>query len=180
MRKRLLIIFIILLPALLKAEDGYDLWLRYKKISNNSLLDQYKKQITSPVVLGSSQTTAIIKTELSKAFSGLTGLSYKILSSPDKSSVFIAGIVSTSTIISSIVTKDELNLIGGEGFIIKTKPGKTIITANTDIGVMYGVFHFLRLMQTQQSVSNLNITSAPKIKLRLLNHWDNLNRTVER
>jgi len=179
MRKRILIILIIL-PALLKAEDGYDLWLRYKKISNNSLLDQYKKQITSPVVLGSSQTTAIIKTELSKAFSGLTGLSYKILSSPDKSSVFIAGIVSTSTIISSIVTKDELNLIGGEGFIIKTKPGKTIITANTDIGVMYGVFHFLRLMQTQQSVSNLNITSAPKIKLRLLNHWDNLNRTVER
>ena len=56
-----------------KAEDGYDLWLRYKKISNNSLLDQYKKQITSPVVLGSSQTIAIIKTELTQAFSGLTG-----------------------------------------------------------------------------------------------------------
>ncbi len=179
MRKRLLII-LIFLPALLKAEDGYDLWLRYKKISNNSLLGQYKKQITSPVVLGSSQTITIIKTELSKAFSGLTGFSYKILSSPDKSSVFIAGIVSTSTIISSIVTKDELNLIGNEGFIIKTRPGKTIITANTDIGVMYGVFHFLRLMQTQQSISNLNVISAPKIKLRILNHWDNLNRTVER
>ena len=67
MRKRLLIIFI-LLPALLKAEDGYDLWLRYKKISNNSLLDQYKKQITSPVVLGSSQTITIIKDELSRHF----------------------------------------------------------------------------------------------------------------
>ena len=85
MRKRLLIIFI-LLPALLKAEDGYDLWLRYKKVSNNSLLDQYKKQITSPVVLGSSQTTTIIKTELSKAFSGLTGLPYTILSSSEKTS----------------------------------------------------------------------------------------------
>jgi alpha-glucuronidase len=35
-------------------------------------------------------------------------------------------------------------------------------------------------MQTQQSISNLNIISAPKIKLRILNHWDNLNRTVER
>jgi alpha-glucuronidase len=179
MRKRLLVI-LILLPALLKAEDGYDLWLRYKKIANNSLLDQYKKQITSPVVLGSSQTITIIKTELTQAFSGLTGAFYKILSSSDKSSTFIAGTVSTSTIISSIVTKDELKLIGNEGFIIKTRPGKTIITANTDIGVMYGVFHFLRLMQTQQSVSNLNIISAPKIKLRILDHWDNLNRTVER
>src|SRR6187549_982868 len=119
MKKRLLIIFIFL-PVLLKAEDGYDLWLRYKKVSNNSLLSQYKKQITSPVVLGSSQTIAIIKTELAQAFSGLTGITYKILSSSDKSSSFIAGIVSTSTIISSIVTKDELNGIGNEGFIIKT------------------------------------------------------------
>src|SRR6186713_2416956 len=109
MRKRLLIIFI-LLPALLKAEDGYDLWLRYKKISNNSLLDQYKKQITSPVVLGSSQTIAIIKTELTRAFSGLIGSSYNILTSTGKSTTFIAGTVSTSTIISSIVTKDELNI----------------------------------------------------------------------
>ena len=179
MRKSLLVI-LILFPALLKAEDGYDLWLRYKKIANNSLLDQYKKQITSPVVLGSSQTIAIIKTELSRAFLGLTGISYKILSSTVSSTTFITGTASISTIISSVVTKDEINLIGNEGFIIKTRPGKTIITANTDIGVMYGVFHFLRLMQTQQSVSNLNIISVPKIKLRILDHWDNLNRTVER
>src|SRR6188508_2196849 len=119
MRKKLLIIFI-LLPALLKAEDGYDLWLRYKKISNYSLLDQYKKQITSPVVFGSSQTIAIIKTELTQAFSGLTGFPYNILSSPGKSSIFIAGAVTTSPILSSIVTKDELSRIGNEGFIIKT------------------------------------------------------------
>ena len=179
MRKRLFIILIIL-PALAKAENGYELWLRYKKISNKSLLDQYKKQIGSPVVLGSSQTIAIIKTELSQAFSGLTGIPYKILSSPGKSGSFIAGAASSSPIISSIITKEELNSIGNEGFIIKTRPGKTIITANTDIGVMYGVFHFLRLMQTQQIVLNLNIISSPKIKLRILNHWDNLNRTVER
>jgi alpha-glucuronidase len=169
-----------MLPALVKAENGYDLWLRYKKISNNSLIDQYKRQINSPVVLGSSQTIIIIKTELAQAFSGLIGIPYKILSSLDKTSSFIAGTISSSTIISSIITKEELDSIGNEGFIIKTRPGKTIITANTDIGVMYGVFHFLRLLQTQQSVLNLNIISFPKIKLRVLNHWDNLNRTVER
>ncbi|HKC35325.1 MAG TPA: alpha-glucuronidase, partial [Chitinophagaceae bacterium] len=55
-----------------------------------------------------------------------------------------------------------------------------IITANTDVGVLYGVFHFLRLMQTQRPVINLTIISSPKIKLRFLDHWDNLNRTVER
>lgn len=179
MRKGLLTIFIIL-PALLIAEDGYDLWLRYNKISNTAILSQYKKQINSPVVIGTSPTIAIIRTELSRAFSGLTGTPFKILASIDKASSFIAGISSSSAILSSIVTKDELSRIGQEGFIIKTRPGKTIITANTEIGVMYGVFHFLRLMQTYQSITDLSIVSSPELKLRLLNHWDNLNRTVER
>ena len=179
MRKALLIIFFVS-PVLLKAENGYELWLRYKKVTNVSLLDQYKKQINAPVVFGKSQTIAIIRSELLLAFSGLTGNSYKIASSPVASTGFLAGTFSSSDIISSIVPKDELSRLGTEGFIIKTKPGKTIITANTDIGVMYGVFHFLRLMQSQQSIADLNIVSSPKIKLRILNHWDNLNRTVER
>src|SRR5207253_4161009 len=54
------------------------------------------------------------------------------------------------------------------------------IAANTDVGVLYGVFHFLRMLQTQQNIQQLAIVAAPKIKYRLLNHWDNLNRTVER
>ena len=179
MKKGLLIIYIIL-PALLKAEDGYDLWLRYNKISNTAIVGQYKKQINNPVVIGTSPTIAIIRTELSRAFSGLTGTQFKIVGSIDKTSSFIAGISSSSSILSSIATKDELSRIGNEGFILKTRPGKTIITANTEIGVMYGVFHFLRLMQTYQSITDLSIVSSPKLKLRLLNHWDNLNRTVER
>jgi alpha-glucuronidase len=36
------------------------------------------------------------------------------------------------------------------------------------------------LLQTNQSIENLTIVSDPKLKLRMLNHWDNLNRTVER
>ena len=163
----------------LKAEDGYDLWLRYQKIINTSLLGQYKKQIGEPVVLGNSQTISIVKTELSNAFAGLTGTSYRILSTANNAASFIAGI-SSSPILSSFVKKEELDMIGQEGFIIKAKPGKTIITSNTDIGLLYGVFHLLRLMQTQQQISNLNIISSPELDLRLLNHWDNLNRTVER
>ncbi len=33
-----------------------------------------------------------------------------------------------------------------------------VIAANDDVGVLYGVFHFLRLLQTQQPLGNLNIT----------------------
>ena len=39
------------------------------------------------------------------------------------------------------------------------------ITANTDIGVVVWRISFLRLLQTQQPISKLNIVSAPKIKV---------------
>ena len=35
-------------------------------------------------------------------------------------------------------------------------------------------------MQTEQPLSNLNIVEKPKVDRRVLNHWDNLNRHVER
>ncbi|MGQ7407476.1 hypothetical protein ACTGWE_11680, partial [Streptococcus suis] len=56
----------------------------------------------------------------------------------------------------------------------------TVIAANTDVGVLYGVFHFLRLLQTRQPVSSLDLLSAPRLRYRFLDHWDNLDRTVER
>ena len=55
-----------------------------------------------------------------------------------------------------------------------------ILRANEDIGVLYGVFHFLMLLQTNHDISKLNIESSPKIRFRLLNRWNNLDRTVER
>jgi alpha-glucuronidase len=179
--KRLNILLLLLICcSFVRAENGYDLWLRYVPIKNKALLFEYKKQIGSPVVLGSSATADIARKELSIALIGLTGSSYLINSNINTSSVFIAGTVKSSAGLSTLVTKDELNRIGDEGFIIKAKPGKTFITGNTDIAVLYGIFHYLRLLQTNQQVTNLNIVSVPKLKLRMLNHWDNLNRTVER
>ena len=63
--------------------------------------------------------------------------------------------------------------------MVKGKPAR-VIAANTDIGVMYGVFNFLKLLQTEKSIKTLAIVAAPKIKTRINNHWDNLNGSVER
>jgi alpha-glucuronidase len=179
--KRINILLLLLLCcSLLRAENGYDLWLRYVPIKNSTLLLQYKKQISSPVILGASPTADIARKELTTALTGLTGTRYIVNNTIAASSAFIAGTVNSSAVLSALVTKEEINRIGDEGFIIKARPGKTFITGNTDIAVLYGIFHYLRLLQTNQQVTNLTIVSAPKLKLRMLNHWDNLNRTVER
>lgn len=173
------ILFTFFAPGI-KAENGYDLWMRYVKVTDNTLLLRYKKQITSPAVLGNSLTIQAAKNELKKGLSGLLESTYSLEKPFSNNSALIAGTAKSSPVITATISKVDLDKIGSDGFIIKSRAGKIIITANSDIGVLYGVFHFLRLIQTQQQLDDLNIISAPKLKLRLLNHWDNLNRTVER
>ena len=49
---------------------------------------------------------------------------------------------------------------------------RTIIAGHTELGALYGTFAFLRLVQTRQSITALDVSSAPKIKRRHLNYWD--------
>ena len=67
-----------------------------------------------------------------------------------------------------------------DSYTITTNGGKTIITACDDAGMLYGAYHLLRLQQMGKDVSNLNISESPAYSLRILNHWDNPNGTVER
>src|SRR5690606_29132283 len=66
------------------------------------------------------------------------------------------------------------------GFAILSTTRTIMVVGVTDIAILYGVFHFLRLLQTAQSLKDLRLISKPKIKLRMLNHWDNLDGTIER
>ena len=74
--------------------------------------------------------------------------------------------------------------MGREGFLIRSAKingvSAVVITGNEDVGLLYGCFHLLRLMQTGQSLTGVDIRSKPRIQYRLLNHWDNLDGSVER
>jgi alpha-glucuronidase len=78
----------------------------------------------------------------------------------------------------------DLRARGDEGFLIRSlavnKQPVTVIAANTDLGSLYGGFHFLRLMQTGQPIDRLDIRERPALQLRLMNHWDNPDGTIER
>ena len=85
----------------------------------------------------------------------------------------------------ALVSENDLRAIGEEGYVVRRVeiPGgqhRILVVGNRDIGALYGAFALLRHLQTNQPLENLNLVSAPKIERRLLNHWDNLNRTVER
>ncbi|HEX8315343.1 MAG TPA: alpha-glucuronidase family glycosyl hydrolase, partial [Flavisolibacter sp.] len=167
----------------LSAENGYELWLRYKLVDNAQLLQLYRSSITAVHVAGNSETLSAASRELQLGLEGLLGKKTRLEANAGNASL-VAGTPKSSSIISSLLLNEKLALVGDEGFVIVTAKAnqKNIIAiaANSDIAVLYGVFHFLRLLQTEQNIQQLSIVNAPKIKHRLLNHWDNLNRTVER
>jgi alpha-glucuronidase len=74
--------------------------------------------------------------------------------------------------------------LGREGFLLRRLrlqgADVTVIAANGDLGLLYGSFAWLRAAQTGVDLARLDWRSTPKIGLRLLNHWDNLDRSVER
>jgi alpha-glucuronidase len=184
MKKILQLAILLLLFPVIVAEDGYRLWLRYDKISDPQLLAEYNKNITGWMIEGNSPELAAASKELHTGLNGLLGVTIPSERSVKRNGIIVAGTPASSPLIKSLKLEEKLKGLGDEGYIITSSVYKkkkiTVIAANKDIGVLYGTFSFLRLMQTGKSVLNLSIATSPKIKIRILNHWDNLDRTVER
>jgi alpha-glucuronidase len=163
-----------------RAEDGYDLWLRYTAIEK-PWSERYHARASLLVSEGTGAQQAA-RDELSRGLAGLLGTSIPIGKEITGPGAIVIGTPASSPMIAGL--RLDLRAAGDEGFRIRsvTLNGQpaTVIAANRDIGVLYGAFHFLKLLQTRQPVESLDILSAPKIQFRVLNHWDNLDRHVER
>ena len=181
MKKLTWIITCILFIGTARSEDGYRLWLRYDKVVDDQLLQEYRGAFSEVRFLGKSAILDNAKTEL---LAGLEGLLDKTISTVQSGESLLVTKTSEAVKLTPTISTDDFGKIGSEGYIIRSTTvngaKKIIVTANSDIGILYGVFHLLRLLQTYQSIRSLSIISFPKIQLRILNHWDNLNRTVER
>lgn len=166
-----------------EGEDGYRLWLKYDEIDSKPLRKSYRKQLTAWRVAGRSPTGEVIRSELKHALKGL------LSGVPEarrgvRPGLLLVGTPTTSPVIRRAGLAGPLKKLGNEGYLIRSarfgRSDVTLIAANTDIGALYGTFAFLRLLQTHAPIGDLDLLSAPKVQRRLLNHWDNLDRHIER
>jgi len=67
-----------------------------------------------------------------------------------------------------------------DGYSLKTDGGKIVITGSNDRGVLYGAFALLRIVALGEPVAKLDEKSEPRVAVRWVNHWDNLDGTIER
>jgi alpha-glucuronidase len=150
------------------AEDGYDLWLRYRPLPAAQ-----RPAVRAIAPSADTPTLKIARAELQRGLDGLVGGA----PSSDGPSILL-GTPAGSPAVAALNL--PLKGAGEEGYLIRTVGKTTVIAANSDVGVLYGVFAYLRLVQTGQGVDKLDVLSAPKVNHRLLNHWDNLDGHVER
>ncbi|MBZ5495639.1 MAG: alpha-glucuronidase [Acidobacteriia bacterium] len=168
--------------AQLLDEDGYRLWLRYMPPGNAA--KNYGNIARQIRVEGTSPTSGIIRDELRTATTTMLGAAVPLNESELQTGAVIVGTAENSALIRDLNWTADLLAMGDEGFLIRSatnaKHRVTVIASNREIGALYGVFHFLRLMQTSQPIDRLDIAERPALQLRLMNHWDNPDGTIER
>ncbi|RBG54140.1 alpha-glucuronidase, partial [Xanthomonas oryzae pv. oryzae] len=161
-----------------RAEDGYDLWLRYQPLANAA---QLRDNASELVIIGDSPTLHAARDELARGLQGLLGNTPPHVDAVTRDGAIVLGAASAPQI---TALKLDTRQLGREGYLIRSANGDghriTLIVGGSDIGVLYGTFYLLRLLQTGKSLAALDVRASPRLQLRMLNHWDNLDGLVER
>ncbi len=165
-----------------RADDGSRLWLRYDPLEE-PLRTQYQQRVRE-LVIPSTDVFGAVREELLEGLGGLLGEKPSVRESVSQNGAVWIGTAQTLRTDSCPVDLSELQELGEEGFLIRSvkidSKDVIVIAGNTERGALYGGFCFLRLLQTGRPIDNLSIREKPRIARRLLNHWDNLDGSVER
>lgn len=162
---------------------GAALWLDYHELAAD-LRNDWSAKVRQVFCPGTSSILLNACGELQLAAGLLTGHKVAVTDSPAGNGTVMLGRLDQLKSYLPEATAKRVGELAEGGYQIEdiTIDGKsaTLIVAPDDAGVLYGVFHLVRLMQTGESPSRLSVRSEPAITLRMLNHWDNLDGSIER
>ena len=173
--RRLLLVISFCIAAIgqLAAEDGSRLWLRFQPQEKSTL---------PPFTRLRGDASSVALKEFQHAWQEMSGSSLPENGS-DRTHTLLIGTLKNREVRKLIKSK-ELQEPGIEGYIIRTvEQGNrrtTVVASAGEAGLLYGVYHLVRHIQTGHFSNKVEITEQPRYDLRILNHWDNLNGTVER
>jgi alpha-glucuronidase len=155
----------------LRAETGYDAWLRYTEIGG----DRYPALPAAVVAFGDSAVIQTAQQELVRGVRGMLGRTLRIETRPFKESAIVLGTFSAIGLTGDL-TEDAYWL---KTVTIEGRPC-LVVAASNDRGVLYGVFALLRKMGLGESISPLDEKQVPYAPVRWVNEWNNLDGSIER
>jgi alpha-glucuronidase len=160
------------------AEDGSQGWLRYAPIADTARYATLPSQI---VVLGNTPTEQAAATELQHGLTSMLGRTFTISheATGNASAIILANLSALNKAFT--VTGDKLSpesyMLGEK---IEGNARRYIILGADSRGELYGAFHLLALVGSQQPLPTKPTPESPASAIRWVNQWDNLDGTIER
>lgn len=164
-------------------------WLRYEKVQEEQQRQQYLAQCASIVTMRTSELLETARQELLYGLQAMLGREPVEKGLPNYGSGrIVLGVAGDSPLIDQVLDgmaagADEDSL-GKEAYRIQSGQdieGSYIALAGlSERGVLYAVFHFLRMLQMRGSLDCLSLQERPVNRLRMINQWDNMDGSIER
>jgi alpha-glucuronidase len=161
-----------------QAETGAEGWLRYAPLTNTT---RYASLPGKIVVPGNTPTDNAAGTELQRGLSAMLGRPFTIAheTEDNTSAIILTNLATLSKAFT--ITGDKLP---PESYTLGEKTeGSThrlIILGADPRGELYGAFHLLELIASNQPLPTKPTTESPSSSIRWVNQWDNLDGTIER
>jgi alpha-glucuronidase len=172
------LIFVLGLLGFAAAENGLNGWLRYASLPSDA---QTGATIPSAIVaLNSTKTSPVYVAgqELQNGIQGILGKGLNISSTATNvtSTITVGTIdafVSTGNLMSGIPELED------DGFYLDTTGPNIQIAGKNERGALYGTFEYLSML-AQGNFTAVSYASNPSAPIRWVNHWDNLDGSIER
>lgn len=160
---------------------AYEAWLNYGKLKSGSLYNQYLNWCGELVVTEDNETIQAAAAEFIQGMTSMLGKAPLLTAQPEGPCIVI-GTFKGNPLIGRVFGGERTDSLGPEGFLIRTNATERCIAigALTSVGILYGVFHLLRLIGTESEIDALDLSMNPVNGLRMINHWDNFDGSIER
>lgn len=163
-------------------ESGYAAWLSYPLLQPGFQGDPYLKWCRNIAVTEENDTLRAAAEEWRHGIASMLGLEVVSVTEPSAPCIAIGTFKGGNARIQNVFDEQAIRCLGSEGYAIRTSKEYNCIAvgASSPVGVLYGVFHLLRLIGASSPIEDLEIIVNPANKLRMINHWDNFDGSVER
>ena len=179
---KLRLVSFLLTAAALHGETGASAWLRYAALEGPALT-QYRQAVQPVVaVLDQSAVAGSARDEIVRGVRGMLDRIPRVESGVPQEGAIVLGTLAEINA-AEPQWKLQADLIA-DGYWLKTvvagRNRYTVVAAINDRGILYGSFALLRKIAIGEPITQLDEHSNPYAPVRWVDHWDNLNGTIER
>jgi len=167
------------------ASIGYEAWLGDARSVSRQAREAYSRQFRTVAVAGDAQHPVLKQAieELTSTVLLLTSTEPAIASAVPGDAAVVCGTAHAADW-TALGLSQPLAGIGREGYALESvrRDGETrlLLVGGAEAGMLYGVYHLLRLLRLGADLTELAIAENPANPIRMINHWDNADGSIER